>query len=323
MECSANGIDKLKRGDNNIIHYKNDPADSKSVSAQLAYIFYEDKNGNLWIGTHGDGLMLYNRKTDDFTFYRSDPANLSNSLSYDAVSSLCEDENGILWIGTNGAGLNRFNRTKNQFKHFKEKDGLANDVVNGILADTKGNLWISTGKGISKFNTKRETFTNYYSKDGLQGSDFNGRAYFKSLKGEMYFGGSNGLNRFYPDEITENPNIPPIVITDFQILHKPVAVGHDPNWERTILKKSISETELIELKHYDNILSFEFAALDFHSPEKNRYAYMLEGFDNHWIHTSAKVRTITYTNLDPGEYTLRVKGSNNDGVWNGAVAHSK
>jgi signal transduction histidine kinase/ligand-binding sensor domain-containing protein/DNA-binding response OmpR family regulator len=310
------GLDKLKRGENKFIHYKNDPADPKSVSAQLAYIFYEDKASNLWIGTHGDGLMLYNRKMDNFTFYRSEPANLSNSLSYDAVSSLCEDENGILWIGTNGAGLNRFDRTRNQFKHFNEKDGLANDVVNGILADTKGNLWISTGKGISKFNTKGESFTNYYSKDGLQGSDFNGRAYFKSLKGEMYFGGSNGLNRFHPDEITENPHVPTIVITDFQILHKPVAVGYDPNWERTILNKSISETELIELKHYDNILSFEFAALDFHSPEKNRYVYMLEGFDNHWIHTSAKVRTITYTNLDPGEYTLKVKGSNNDGIWN-------
>ncbi len=312
------GIDKLKRGGTQFIHYKNDPKNTKSVSEQLAYIFYEDKTGNLWIGTHGDGLMIYNRKTDDFNFYRSDPANLSNSLSHDAVSSLCEDENEILWIGTNGAGLNRFDRAKNQFKHFNEKNRLANDVVNGILSDNKGNLWISTGKGISKFNIKSETFTNYVSKDGLQGSDFNGRAYFKSRNGEMYFGGSNGLNCFHPDEIIENPFVPPIVITDFQILHKPVAVGYDPYWDRTILNESISETKLIDLKHYDNIISFEFAALDFHSPEKNQYAYILEGFDNHWIHTSAKERTITYTNLNPGEYTLKVKGSNNDGVWNEA-----
>jgi signal transduction histidine kinase/ligand-binding sensor domain-containing protein/DNA-binding response OmpR family regulator len=320
IALSSNGIDKLKRGESNFIHYRNDSSDPKSVSSQLVYIIYEDKEGNLWIGTHGDGLMLYNRKTDNFSFYRHNPGNYSVSLSYDAVSSLCEDENGILWIGTNGAGCNRFDRVKNQFKHFREKDGLANDVVNGILSDNKGNLWISTGKGISKFNIKTESFTNYVTKDGLQGSDFNGRAYFKSRNGEMYFGGSNGLNRFHPDEIIENPFIPPIVITDFQILHKPVAVGYDSIWGRTILEKSISETELIELKHYDNIISLEFAALDFHSPEKNQYAYMLEGFDNHWIHTSAKERTITYTNLDPGAYTLKVKGSNNDGVWNEAGA---
>ncbi len=318
IAISISGLDRLKRGENKFIHYKNDPGDPKSFSAQLAYIFYEDNSGNLWIGTHGDGLLLFNRKTDDFTFYRNDPSRPFNSLSYDAVSCLCEDENGILWIGTNGAGINRFDRAKNQFKHYKEKDGLAGDLINGILSDNKGNLWISTGKGISKFNIKTETFNNYTSKDGLQGNEFNGRAFHKSQKGEMYFGGSNGLNRFNPDEIIVNSYVPPIVITDFQILHKPVAVGYDSLRKRTILEKSISETDLIELKHNDNILSFEFAALDFHSPGKNRYAYMLEGFDNHWIHTSAKARTITYTNLDPGEYVLRVKGSNNDGVWNEA-----
>jgi len=314
----SNGLDRFRLSENRFIHYKNDPSRSSSISAQMVYVFYEDKARNLWIGTHVDGLMLYNRNNDDFSFYRQDPTNLSNSLSHNAVSSICEDESSVLWIGTNGGGLNRFDKVKNQYTHYTEKNGLANNVVNGILADKGGNLWISTGKGISKFNIKNEKFTNYIAKDGLQGSDFNGRAYFKSREGEMYFGGTNGLNRFHPEDIKENTQIPPVVITDFHILHKPVAVGYDTLWQRTILEKVLNETDLIELDYDDNILTFEIAALDFHSPEKNQYAYMLEGFDQHWIHTDAKNRNITYTNLEPGEYTLKVKGSNNDGIWNEA-----
>lgn len=314
----SNGMDRLKKGDNRFIHYRNNPSNSKSLTSQLIYCFYEDKHQNLWIGTHVDGLMMYDRKTDEFTFYKQDLNNLSTSLSHNAVSTICEDENGVLWIGTSGAGFNKFDRVKNQFKHYREKDGLANNLINGILSDNKGNLWISTGKGITRFNIKTETFTNYVPKDGLQGSDFNSRVYFKNRDGEMYFGGTNGLNRFNPFDIIDNPFISPIYITDFQILHRPVAIGYDSVWGRTILEKSIIETEILELDYDDNILSFEIAALDFHSPEKNQYEYMLVGFDKHWIRTDASHREITYTNLDPGKYTLRVKGSNNDGVWNEA-----
>jgi len=315
---TAGGMDRLKQGEDKFHHYKNDPNNPKSISPVMVYIFYEDKFRNLWMGTHGGGLMLYNRKTDDFSFYTPDPENRNNSLSHNIVSSIYEDVNGNLWVGTNGAGINRFDRSTNQFKHYRQKDGLSNDVVNGILSDDKGNLWISTGKGISKFNISEESFTNYDSKDGLQGSEFNGRAYFKSKTGEMYFGGSNGFNRFNPNELKENSFIPQILITDFQILHKPVAIGYDTVWERTILDKSITETDYLELGYRDNILTFEIASLDFHSPEKNKYAYILEGFDNHWIYTDAKNRTITYTNLDPGKYNLRVKGTNNHGIWNEA-----
>jgi signal transduction histidine kinase/ligand-binding sensor domain-containing protein/DNA-binding response OmpR family regulator len=315
---SGSRLDRLKRGESNFIHYRNDPSNPNSISPDMVYIFYEDKSRNLWIGTHGGGLMLYNRDTDDFSFYQQNPNDRSNSLSHNAVSAICESENGILWIGTNGAGFNRFDRVKNQFKHYREKDGLANDVVNGILSDDKGNLWISTGKGISRFNIERESFTNFDSKDGLQGSEFNGRACFKSPTGEMYFGGTNGLNRFHPSEIKDNPFIPPVFITDIQILHKPVTIGFDSLRNRTILRKSILESDLIELKYDENILTFEIAALDFHSPGKNQYSYILEGFDKHWITTDSKNRTITYTNLNPAQYVLKVKGSNNDGVWNEA-----
>ncbi|MCW8960274.1 MAG: ATP-binding protein, partial [Ignavibacteriaceae bacterium] len=313
---AGSGMDRLKRKSNTFLHYQNDPENPKSISSKMVYCFYEDKSGNLWIGTNGGGLMMYNRNTDDFTYYKYDPKNPLGSLSSNIISSICQDENGILWIGTGGGGLNRFDKPKKRFEHYREKDGLANDLVWGVLNDGKGNLWISTGKGISKFNIKNKSFRNYDSKDGLQGNDFNQWASFKSSNGEMYFGGVNGFNVINPDLIKENPYPPKIAITDFQVLHKAVSIGYDSLWERTILEKSITETKLIELNHDDNIISFELTALDFHSPSKNKYAYFLEGFDKNWFYTDANHRNITYTNLDPGEYTLRVKGSNSDGVWN-------
>ena len=315
---SGSGMDRLKKNSDVFIHYKHDPENPKSISSKMVYSFYEDRNRNLWIGTNGGGLMKFNRSTNDFTHFRYDPSKGTKSLSSNVVSSICEGDIGILWIGTDGSGITRFDRNKNQFKHYDEEDGLANNVVCGILKDDSGNLWISTGKGISRFNIKTETFRNYSWSDGLQGDEFNQWAYFKSSNGEIYFGGSNGFNVFHPDKMTDNPYLPKIAIVDFQLLHKPVSVGYDTLWGRTILTKSIIETELIDLKHDDNIISFEYSALDFHNPEKNQYAYTLEGFDKNWIYTNASRRVVTYTNLDPGEYIFKVKGSNSDGVWNEA-----
>ena len=314
---SGNGLDKFNQKQNSFIHYKHDPEDPKSIKPDLVFSLYEDKSRNLWIGTYGGGLMKYNRQTDDFIFFEHDPNKL-NSLSSNLISAICEDENGILWIGTNGAGLNRFDTDKNQIKRYSEKNGLPNDIICGILADNSGNLWISTGKGISKFNFEHESFINYDKSDGLQGDEFNNWAYYKSSNGEMYFGGPNGVNCFNPGELSKNPNIPQIAITDFQILHEPVAVGYDTILGRTVLKKSITVTDTIELTYDENIISFEIVALDFHYPEKNQYEYFMEGIDKNWIQTDATDRAMTYTNLDPGEYTLRIRGSNNDGVWNKA-----
>ena len=307
------GLDRLKRNGEGFIHYRNNPLDSHSVNSKI-YTFFEDRFRNLWIGTYGGGLMMYNRKTDDFDFYNKN--NSKFSISSNIISSICEDLDGILWVGTGGNGFNRFDRSKKIIKHYSEKDGLLNDIIYGILNDHNGNLWISTGKGISRFNIKNESFTNYDSRNGLQGNDFNQWSYYKARDGRMYFGGTKGFNVFNPDEIINNPYPPKIVITNFMILHNPVAVGYDSLWGRTILEKSITETKRIELNHDDNIISIEFAALDYHIPGKNKYAYYLEGFDKNWAHTDANHRLITYTNLDPGEYTLKVNGSNSDGLWN-------
>ncbi|MFQ5797448.1 MAG: ATP-binding protein, partial [Bacteroidota bacterium] len=156
------------------------------------------------------------------------------------------------------------------------------------------------------------SFKNYYVQDGLQSNEFNLGAYHKSRSGEMFFGGINGFNSFYPDSIKDNPHIPPLVITGFQIFNESVKIS--PQGE-TPLQKHISVTDEIVLSHKDNVFSFEFAALDYNAPEKNQNAYMMEGFDEDWIYSGTR-RFATYTNLDPGEYVFRVRGSNNDGIWN-------
>ncbi len=303
------GLNRFDREKEIFKHFKNVPGNPNSVSNNYINTIYEDQSNILWIGTEG-GLNQFHAESETFSHWKREPGN-PNSLSNNIVSSIWEDDEGILWIGTSGGGLNKFDRKKETFKHYLEKDGLPNSVIYSILGDDEGNLWMSTNKGISKFNPKKETFKNYDARDGLQSNEFQGGAYYKSDDGEMFFGGINGFNAFYPQEIKDNPHVPPIVITNFQILNESVEIGQE-----SPLKQAITETREIVLSYKDYIFSFDFAALDFSNPEKNRYAYKMEGLDKDWIYGDSKKRFATYTNLDPGEYVFRVIGSNNDGIWN-------
>ncbi len=316
---STGGIDRFIINKNKFIHYRNKPGDKNSIAVNLVYSLFEDTEGNIWIGTYGGGLLEYNKPTNGFIHYKHDPENLKTSLSNNVVSAIMEDENRIIWIGTNGGGINKFDPDSKEFKHYTEKDGLANDVVYGILEDNKGFLWISTGNGISRFDHTDGKFTNYNVNSGLQGNDFNQWAYFKNEKGEMYFGGNNGLTEFNPGDIKDNLHAPEVVITEFNLLHKPVSIGYDSLFGRTILEKSIVETKQIKLNYDDNIISFEVSALDFKNPLNNSYAYFLKGFDKDWTYKDFTQRYITYTNLNPGKYIFEVKGSNSDAVWNNKV----
>jgi len=318
ISTGGGGIDKFDKENERFIQYTHGPNDSYTLNDELVGAMFEDKSGVFWIGTYGGGLINFDREKNTFTRYllsSNDPTSISNNN----ISKIYEDKKGNLWIGTYGGGLNKFNREVNQFKHYNQAEGLPNDLIYGILEDDIGNLWISTNKGLSKFNPDTEIFRNYDAKDGLQSDEFN-LASFQSNSGEMYFGGNNGFNVFHPNNIKDNDQIPNIVITDFQLFHRPVPVGFDEFNNRSILEKSITETKAIELNYDDYVISFEFAALDFHAPEKNKYAYIMEGFEENWNYTDASRRLVTYTNLDHGEYIFRVKGSNNDGVWNEAGA---
>ena len=309
------GLNRFNRAKDSFTRFKHDPNDPQSLSGDEVLVIFEDRSGILWIGTSRNGLNKFDREKETFTYYKHKTNNL-NSLSYNSVGVIYEDKTGVLWIGTYGGGLNKFDPDTETFQRFGEKDGLPDNVIYGILEDDAGNLWLSTTNGLSKFNPKTKILKNYNIKDGLQNNQFEQNAYLKSRTGEFYFGGINGLNIFHPDSIKDNSNIPPIFVTDFQIFNKSVKVGLDRLNDRTILSKTITEIEEIELTHEDYVFSFEFVALDYTNPIKNKFAYMMEGFDEDWIYTNTNQRFATYTNLDPGEYTFRVRGSNNDGIWN-------
>jgi len=306
------GLLAFDREKEEFIRYQSDPEDSTSLSSDDVYCIFEDKSGELWIGTIAGGLNKYDRKKNAFTRYMNDPEN-PKSLSDNIVLTIYEDQKGFLWIG-GFRGLNKFNREKGIFTLYSKKDGLPNDVIYGILEDDGGNLWMSTNKGLSKFNPQKETFRNYDINDGLQSNEFNAGAFLKSRSGEMFFGGINGFNSFYPDSIRDNPYVPTIVIADLQISNTSVPIGKEMKG-RVVLKKAIPEAKEIELSYKVNVFSFEFAALHYVSPEKNQYAYKMEGLEKEWNYVGNR-GFVTYTNLSPGRYVFRVKGSNNDGVWN-------
>ncbi|MEM7107649.1 MAG: two-component regulator propeller domain-containing protein [Bacteroidota bacterium] len=266
--------------------------------------FLEDEEGELWIGTW-NGLNKVSLDRRSVKSWRESEEGLIN----EHVISLCRQDE-ILWIGTFGGGLFRFDTKNETFMNYTENDGLPNGVIYGIRADYDRHLWMSTNNGLSRFDIESETFRNYDKSEGLQGNEFYWGAVGSTSDGRLMFGGSNGLNLFSPEEIKDNTLIPPIVISDFQIYNKPVPIGKD-----SVLVKSISYTESVELSYKDAVLTFSFAALNFNYPEKNQYAYKLEGFEKDWNYVGNR-HTATYTNLDPGEYIFRVKGSNNDNVWN-------
>ncbi|SEI74009.1 Signal transduction histidine kinase [Dyadobacter koreensis] len=292
-----------------ITRYRHNPLSKTSLSDDIVTTVFQDRKGNIWVGTY-NGLNLLTPDRKHFIHYQRDVRN-KKSLSHDKIQSILEADNGNLWLGTVGGGLNYFDRKNQTFTSFTEKDGLASNVVFAIRKDKDNDLWLSTNKGLSQFNPDKKTFKNFSPSDGLQGNEFRDNSSFQTADGQMFFGGVNGFTTFYPDSIRENSFIPPVYITGFQIFNKPVAAGD----ETGTLEKDINETKRITLSYDQSVFTFEFAALSYTVPSKNRYAYKLEGFDKDWNYIGNK-RTATYTNLNPGTYIFRVKGSNNDGVWN-------
>ena len=290
----------------------NYPVTPLRVPYDFLQCIYQDAAGIFWLGTV-KGLLRFDSQTQSWKQFKNNPSDVS-SLSFDVIFSICPDPKQpekYLWIGTNGGGLNRFDIETGKVTRISQADGLPNNVVYGILSDNEGNLWMSTNKGVSRFNPGAKTFRNFEEKDGLQGNEFNRYAYCKTNDGMLFFGGLNGFNYFHPEDLTDNRFIPSVEITDFKLRNQSVI----PDDNKSPLKKPVFLTDKIELAYSDNMISFEFASMDFTSPEKNLYRYRLEGFDKDWIQ-SANNHAATYTNLDPGRYTFTVLGSNNDGVWN-------
>ncbi|MER0438727.1 two-component regulator propeller domain-containing protein [Emticicia sp. W12TSBA100-4] len=304
------GLNYYDRKTKRFTSYMNNPNDPNSICDNYVKALWEDEEGNLWVGTE-NGLDYFNKKTKTFTHYVNNPAD-KESLSNNNVQTIVDAGKGYLWIGSmNGLGL--FNLKTKKFQTITDKDGLANNLIHSILKDKKGNLWISTNKGISKYNPTTKVFRNYGVSDGLQGNEFKPRAAFQTRDGEMFFGGTDGLNTFYPENLHDNTFIPPVYITDFQVFNQ--SIISRKKGSGSPLTKPISETKEITLSYQQSVFSFEFSALNYTLSNKNTYAYKLEGFDKDWNYIGNR-RTATYTNLDAGTYTFRVKAANNDGLWN-------
>ena len=292
--------------------YYYDPGDPHSLSDDWVFSFLEDREGTLWIGTFGGGLYRFDPEKETFAHYQNvpgDPHSLSNNL----VVSIVQDREGDLWIGI-GGGIDKlvlseaegFDQGAETFSHYRENDGLPSDSVYCMVDDGQGHLWVSTGKGLSRFDPESGTFENYDVTDGLQSNEFNSNACLVSDSGEMFFGGIDGFNTFFPDRIQDNPTVPPVVLTSLT-----------QGGEEGDLGIAVDGVTEVTFKWPDNAFEFEFAALSYAQPEKNQYAYYLEGFEETWNDVATR-RYGQYTNLPGGTYTLRVKGSNNDGVWNEA-----
>ncbi len=297
------GLNIKKAGKDIFSNFIHDSTDFKSLANNSIYSILEDSNGNIWIGTLA-GLDLFDPDTGTFSHFKHDPHDKS-TISDNGIGSIVEDSNGNIWVGTDrGLNLMRRDKSKITFTRYKQNEGLPNDFIYGILHDQNKRLWISTNHGLSRFDPETGNFRNFDKTDGLQGNEFNAGAYFKNKAGQMFFGGINGITYFSPEQIKENTFIPPVVLTALKKFNQQV-------------KSPVSLTKIknLSLSYRDNYLSFEFAALDFHAPEKNKYAYRMEGFDPGWNYIGNQ-RLATYTNLDPGTYIFRVKGSNNDDVWN-------
>jgi signal transduction histidine kinase/ligand-binding sensor domain-containing protein/DNA-binding response OmpR family regulator len=265
--------------------------------------FEEDANGNIWIGTHGGGIAIYEPAAGKWTIYSQENSRLPSNK----IQCLHRDSRGKMWIGT-FSGLAAFDADKHLFISFSEKDGLQNTMVYQIVEDATGKLWLSTNTGISRFDADTKSFWNFTHLNGVQNSNFVRGVGLRLSDGELVFGGLEGFNHFYPGQLTINRNVPQVILTDLKISNKSVAAGNDAP-----IKEHISVANEIRLNYKQNF-ALGFVALNYTIPKQNHYAYKLDGFDKDWNYIGT-ANMASYTNLDPGEYTFRIKASNNDGIW--------
>ena len=309
------GVDLLDKQAGTFRHFNVGTKPPFGLSGNFVRNFYEDSRHNLWIGTN-EGLNVLRSDSGGIEWVRprEEPAGagLSGKRFPKIINCVLEDARGAIWIGSYYGGLTRYDRASNTFINFTRKDGLPNDNVLGILDDERGNLWISTSNGLSRFDTGKRSFKNYTVADGLPGNEFIPNTHYKDASGEMFFGGVNGLVSFMPGAIETNDFAAPVVFTGLKLFNTPVRIGGPDE----LLQKDISLAREITFTHAQNIFTIDFALLNYIKPEKNTYAYRLEGFEKDWNYV--KTSSATYTNLPPGTYTFVVKGANNDGIWSKA-----
>ncbi len=307
---AGSGLFKYNPDKNNFI--KVNCSNPTVILTDFAYVssILEDSDGSLWIGTLFGIVILKKGYDEEFSCINFSRDNITG-LSSNMIQVIFEDSNKRLWFGTSDNGMNLFNRKDSTFSAFYKDDGLPSNSIKGILEDNEGYLWITTSKGLCRFNYDSLSFTNYNRDDGLNSNEFYARSCLKTKKGLFFLGGENGFNVFYPGEIKTNNFIPPVYLINLKINNVSIKIGS----KNSPLKKHIGETSKIILNHKQSSFTLEFVSLNYTRPARNQFSYKLEGFDEDWI-IAGNNRSASYTNIQPGDYIFKVKGSNNDGIWN-------
>ncbi|GAB2563862.1 two-component regulator propeller domain-containing protein [Spirosoma areae] len=299
------GMILYDRKQNRWHRYAHDPGNPATLRGKWSRAVVSDRQGHIWIGTDA-GLDRLDYQTGRITHFINDPK-IPNSLSSNYIMSLCLDRAGRLWIGTDGGGLCQYDSAHQQFIRYTQKDGLIDNSVSNLVEDNTGDLWLNTRKGLCRFSPGTSTFTAFDADNADENYFISGNVHlgaaFKAGDGTLYFGGKTRIVQFHPHDLRFNPTKPPVVLTALRLFDKLLPGNYNG--------------QTVTLDHDQNSLTFEFAALNYTSSEKNQYAYQLENFEPNWVYAGTR-RSVTYTNLDPGTYTFRVKGSNNDGLWNNA-----
>jgi signal transduction histidine kinase/ligand-binding sensor domain-containing protein len=298
--ATQDGLTRCMQEGSHLEHFSTSAPSDHRISANLVYDILEDRDGLIWIATT-EGLNLYNPGTSKIKYFKKEEGK-GNSLADNFVTSLCEDHNGDIWIGTTSY-VNKYSKKDSSFFYYSQEQGLPGNLIYGIIEDKKNEIWFATGNGLCRLDSTRKTFQAFSVEEGLQSREFNLGAYCLSKDGELFFGGMNGFNAFYPDTLKNNPYIPEIVFTRAFKMKKGIREPIDHE-----------KSDKIFLNYKDNSFTIEFAALEYTNPSRNQYKYKLKNTDD-WIDIGSR-SFIPFSNLPPGEYRLTVTGSNNDGLWN-------
>ncbi|MGD1007476.1 MAG: two-component regulator propeller domain-containing protein [Ignavibacteriaceae bacterium] len=302
------GLNRFDRKSGMCDRYFHDPANSNSLCHDLVWTIFEDSKGMLWLGTDGGGASEFDPKSNKFITFSRDSAN-ANHISENRVFTIFESHDGIIWLGTSD-GLNAYNRATGKITIYNKSNGLPGNSISSIQEDNKGYLWIGTDKGLSKFDGKAGIFINYSKRNGLKDLEFGQNAVSKSTDGTLYFACKSGLMYFNPDNIKNEYLEAPVVLTDLKIFNQSIPITKDG-----ILEESISGIKSIAIPSVNNVITIEFALLDYYDVKKNTFSYKLKGFDIDWNNVGSR-NNATYTNLPPGKYTFFVKASNGNDIRN-------
>ncbi len=309
----AHGLNQYIPETDSFKRYYAEPGNPQALQSNFIYTIFEDNQKRLWIGTIEGGLHKLNTDTGVFTHYKNNPQD-DRSLPNDFVLSITQFSEDQLWITTNGGGIALFTISDEKFKSYQKQDGLPNNVVYSMVESTPGIYWLSTNNGLSELNSSDMTFRNFDMHDGLPWLEFNGKSYSKTRNGNIYFGSNEGILLIMPNKLRHNSYKPIIRIQNLEINNSPISPGETVGG-KVVLEKNIAYTSNLNLYPEYQQFSVEFSNSSYMTPRKNEYRYILEGFDKKWIYTNSQHRKVSYTNLPPGNFTLIVEGSNNEGIW--------